>query len=180
MLKAHDVLNFWFREIDKKLWFQSGPEFDALIRERFAGTWTAASEGKTVAWRDDGKGRLAEILVLDQFSRNLFRRDPRAFSQDARALALAEEAIELRVDADMKPEEKSFLYMPFMHSESPAAHDRAMELFAQPGLEENFKFEKAHKAIIDRFGRYPHRNQALGRASTKEEIEFLKQPGSSF
>ena len=118
--------------------------------------------------------------MLDQFSRNIYRDDARSFASDTLALALAQEAVASGADQSLSAVERSFLYMPYMHSESAAIHIVAMQLFDQPGLESNLEFEKRHKAIIDRFGRYPHRNAVLGRASTPEEVEFLKQPGSSF
>ena len=118
--------------------------------------------------------------MLDQFSRNVYRNTPKAFAQDPLALALAQEAIALGKDVELSPTQQSFLYMPFMHSESLLIHERAVELFKAPGMENNYEFEIKHKVIIDRFGRYPHRNEILGRESTAEEIEFLTQPGSSF
>ena len=131
-------------------------------------------------WRKSAKGRLAEIIVLDQFSRNMFRGTAQAFAYDSLALALSQEAVAIEADKLLNPTERSFLYMPFMHSESLAIHERAIELYRAEGLEFNLEFEIKHKVIIDRFGRYPHRNKILGRASTKEEIRFLQQPNSSF
>ncbi|EAO7613966.1 DUF924 domain-containing protein, partial [Salmonella enterica] len=131
-------------------------------------------------WRKTAEGRLAEIIVLDQFSRNLFRDSPQAFAQDSLALALAQEAISLNLDQQLSPEQRAFLYMPFMHSESKLIHEFALKLFQRLGNPTNLEFEKKHKVIIDRFGRYPHRNQILGRESTDEELTFLTQPDSSF
>lgn len=118
--------------------------------------------------------------MLDQFSRNIYRHTPLAFAYDDLALALAREAVEKGMDKALIPAHKAFLYMPYMHSESIPVHKVALRLFGQPGLEANLEYEKKHKTIIDRFGRYPHRNHVLGRLSTPEELEFLKQPGSSF
>jgi len=140
----------------------------------------AASQAELWSWRSNAEGRLAEIIVLDQFSRNLYRDSPRAFAQDALALALAQEAISLKLDQQLSPEQRSFLYMPFMHSESQIIHEFALKLFQRLGNPENLDFEKKHKIIIERFGRYPHRNQILGRQSSAEELEFLTQPNSSF
>ena len=123
---------------------------------------------------------MAEIIVLDQFSRNIYRDQAQAFAYDSLALALAQEAISLQLDAQLSPEQRSFLYMPFMHSESKLMHEYALKLFQRLGNEINLSFEKKHKIIIDRFGRYPHRNEILGRTSTAEELEFLTQPNSSF
>jgi uncharacterized protein (DUF924 family) len=119
-------------------------------------------------------------MVLDQFSRNIHRDTAAAFANDALALALAQEAVARGSDRELPVPHRAFLYLPWMHSESPTIHEEALRLFAQPGLEHNLEFERQHKAIIDRFGRYPHRNEALGRASTQEELAFLREPGSSF
>jgi uncharacterized protein (DUF924 family) len=137
------------------------------------------AEVATRGGRNDD-ARLAEIIVLDQFTRNIHRDSAAAFANDALALRLAEEAVAAGADLKLPVEERRFVYMPYMHSESAAVHETAMRLFATPGLETNLEFERRHKAIIDRFGRFPHRNALLGRPSTAEEIEFLKQPGSSF
>lgn len=179
-VSATDVIQFWFEEIEPKQRFVKDPEFDELIRERFRKTHRLASQGLLYTWRDHPLDALAEIIVLDQFSRNMFRDSPKAFAQDTLALVLAQEAIRRKLDSELEPRHKAFLYMPFMHSESPEIHEIAMFLFDQPGLEDNYNFEVKHKAIIDRFGRYPHRNEILRRKSTEEELEFLSQPGSGF
>ena len=180
MAKPQDVLHFWFDEATPQQRFRKDAAFDAEIRARFGETQKAAARGELASWRDTPEGRLAEIIVLDQFSRNLFRDDERAFATDGAALVLAQEAIRAGADRVIAAGRLAFLYMPFMHSESRAVHAEAERLFRHPGLEDNYKFELKHKAIIDRFGRYPHRNKVLGRASTAEEIAFLNQPGSSF
>ncbi|WP_413557792.1 DUF924 family protein [Bdellovibrio sp. HCB209] len=177
---ALDVLKFWFEETDQRLWFAKNAEFDELIRSRFEEIHAKAENCETYLWRKNPRGRLAEIIVLDQFSRNMYRDTPRAFSNDSLALALAQEAIACGDDQKLKPQERAFLYLPFMHSESEVIHKEAMRLFSQEGLETNLEFELAHKGLIDRFGRYPYRNEILGRESTKEELEYLKMPGSSF
>ncbi len=179
-MEPQDVLQFWFEQATPKQHFEKDAVFDAAIRARFADAQAAAARGELAAWRDTRAGRLAEIIVLDQFSRNLFRDDARAFATDAMALVLAQEAIRAGADRATLAARLAFLYMPFMHSESRAIHVEAERLFRHPGLEFNYKFELKHKAIIDRFGRYPHRNLVLGRASTPEELAFLEQPGSSF
>ncbi len=180
MMEYQDVLHFWFEELEPKQWWVKDDAVDATIRERFFATHTAAAGGELAAWREAPTGRLAEVIVLDQFSRNLFRGTAEAFAYDAQALTLAEEAIANNAYLALTTLQCSFLYMPFMHSESAATHEKAVKLFSEPGMESNLEFELKHKAIIDRFGRYPHRNAALGRESTPEELEFLKQPGSSF
>lgn len=175
-----DVLRFWFEESSPEQWFRKDPSFDETIRSRFLELHGHATAGELFPWRDSSEGRLAEILVLDQFSRNLFRDDPRSFASDPMALALAQEAVRREAHLDLTQEQRAFLYMPFMHSESLVIHEIALRLFSEPGLETNLKFEKLHLDILKRFGRYPHRNAILGRPSTPEEIEFLKQDGSSF
>ncbi|MFN4119456.1 DUF924 family protein [Acidovorax sp.] len=178
---AHeDVLHFWFDELSPQQHFVQDDAVDARIRERFAATWEAGRQCELSAWRASPDGRLAEIIVLDQFSRNLHRGSPLAFAQDATALALAQELVAGQHDRALPPKRRAFAYMPYMHSESLAIHEQAMVLFDQPGLENNLNFEVQHRDIIARFGRYPHRNAVLGRTSTPEEIAFLQQPGSSF
>lgn len=179
-MNPHEVLHFWFEQATPQQHFVKDAAFDEGIREHFAATHRAATDGELAAWRDSPDGRLAEIIVLDQFSRNLFRDDPRAFANDCVALVLAQEAIRAGADRDMPAMRRAFLYMPFMHSESRAIHVDAERLFRQPGLENNYAFELKHKVIIDRFGRYPHRNRVLGRVSTPAELEFLQQPDSGF
>ena len=180
MLPFDEILNFWFVEIDSKLWWKKDTDFDQLIQNRFGALHTSATMGELYTWRTESRGRLAEIIILDQFSRNIFRGNARSFAFDSMALVLSQEAVMRGADHSLRTAEKSFLYLPYMHSESVAIHQQAVRLFQQPGLEDNLKFEYRHKAIIDRFGRYPHRNDILGRTSTDEELEFLKQPGSSF
>jgi uncharacterized protein (DUF924 family) len=175
-----EVLAFWFEACDRKQWWRADAAFDALIVERFGKIHRQAAQAELSDWRQEPKGRLAEIIVLDQFSRNIHRQTPLAFAQDSMALVLAQEAIVAHADAALSPLERSFLYLPFMHSESKKIHAQALLLYRANGLTDNYDFEVRHKAIIDRFGRYPHRNEVLGRASTPEELEFLKQPGSRF
>lgn len=175
-----EINSFWFDEIDPKMWWAKDAAFDAAITERFAAVHAAAAKAELYPWRRSIEGRLAEVIVLDQFSRNMFRDRPEAFAFDATALVLAQEAVASGHDQLLSLQQRAFLYMPFMHSESLLIHERAEKLFASPGLEGNLEFERKHKAIIQRFGRYPHRNQVLGRRSTAQEIEFLQQPGSSF
>jgi len=180
IVRAEAVIKFWFEETGPKFWWKNDSDFDQLIAERFEVAHHMAIQGGLACWRETPLGRLAEIIVLDQFSRNLYRDSPTAFACDEQALALAEEAIQVKADEALETKQKAFLYLPFMHSESREAHKTALILFKASGLESNYDFELKHKHIIDRFGRYPHRNEILGRESTQEEIEFLKQPGSSF
>ena len=177
---ASDVLNFWFYELNASDWFAKSDRLDNTIRDRFADLHQAASQCELYAWRSTAEGRLAEIIVLDQFSRNIYRDQAQAFVTDSLALALAQEAVAKGFDKSLTVQQRAFLYMPYMHSESLPIHEQAVKLFDQPGLEESLDFERKHKIIIERFGRYPHRNGILGRKSTKAEREFLQQPGSSF
>ncbi|HAV5309968.1 DUF924 family protein [Acinetobacter baumannii] len=191
-MNDQDILNFWFSPEHRSLWFAKSEDFDAKIRDQFAEDFDAkirdqfadvhrqATRAELWSWRKTPEGRLAEIIVLDQFSRNIYRDQPESFAYDGLALALSQEAISLQLDAQLNPEQRSFLYMPFMHSESKLIHEFALKLFQRLGNEINLSFEKKHKVIIDRFGRYPHRNAILGRVSTPEETEFLLEPNSSF
>ena len=179
-MMAHTVLDFWFKEIDAKQWWTKSAEFDQLIASRFGSLHAAAARCELHPWRETPPGRLAEIIVLDQFSRNMYRDQPQAFACDALALALAQTAVATQADAVLEIQQRAFVYMPYMHSESLLIHSTAQTLFSQAGLESSLASEQHHKAILDRFGRYPHRNAILGRASTTEELEFLATPGSSF
>lgn len=175
-----EILNFWFHEINPSQWWKKDECFDHLIEQRFSAIHARVGRCELFEWRQTAQGRLAEIIVLDQFSRNMFRGSPEAFAYDPLALALAQEAVAAHADKHLDIAQRSFLFMPYMHSESPAIHSIAMQLFMNKCSPESFEFEKRHQQIIARFGRYPHRNNVLGRTSTAEEIEFLKQPGSSF
>lgn len=175
-----EVLTFWFDEIEPKAWWAADPAFDALLRQRFGALLAAAAHGELHAWRSGARGRLAEIIVLDQFSRNIHRDTPLAFAQDGMALVLAQEAVAAGALAALNPEQRAFLLMPYMHSESRLIHQQAEALFREHAPAGNHDFELRHKAIVDRFGRYPHRNAILGRVSTAEELDFLQQPGSRF
>ncbi len=175
-----DIIDFWFVECKPQQWFAQSDAFDALITERFLPMHDRASRGECFDWRDSIDGRLAEIIVLDQFSRNIYRHTAKAFAQDIQALTLAQEAVSLGIDRQLEFTERSFLYMPYMHSESSIVHDEAERLYRQLNQQDNYHFELKHKAIIERFGRYPHRNALLGRQSSAEELDFLQQPGSSF
>lgn len=174
------VLQFWFHEISPAQWWQADPVFDDQIRERFGKLLIQAAHGELYTWRTTASGRLAEIIVLDQFSRNIYRHTPQAFVQDGMALVLAQEAIAAGALRELAPIQRAFLLLPYMHSESPMIHVQAEKLYREFAPAENYDFELKHKTIIDRFGRYPHRNAVLGRISTLEEVEFLKQPGSGF
>lgn len=174
------VLAFWFDEIEPKQWWVVDPAFDDRVRQGFGDLLEQAAAGELWEWRRSARGRLAEVIVLDQFSRNIHRGTPRAFAQDPQALALAQEAVASGALQALDEVERTFLLMPYMHSESRRVHVEAEALFRQFAPKQNHEFELRHKAIVDRFGRYPHRNAILGRVSSDEELEFLEQPGSSF
>lgn len=163
-----NVLEFWFDTVGSAGWYKKSDALDQQILEQFEPTLQQIVAGETAHWRDNPKGRLAEIIVLDQFSRNMYRDTPAAFATDP--LALAQEAVRCGADKSLNDQERAFLYMPYMHSESRKIHEQALILFL--GLP-NLGFEKKHKVIIDQFGRYPHRNEILGRTSTAKEIDWL-------
>lgn len=177
---AQKVLDFWFSEENQPKWFVKSDDFDAEIRNLFGAIWSAGCEGLLDGWRRTLRGRLAEIIVLDQFSRNLNRDSGAAFAQDTMALILSQEATMHPEFDTLNTDEKKFILMPLMHSESKEIHKRAVPLFEALGDPHTLDYEIKHKVIIDRFGRYPHRNEVLGRVSTQEELEFLKEPDSSF
>jgi len=174
------ILDFWFKEIEPKQWWQKSDQLDRQITTRFGTLLAAAQHCELFGWRESPQGRLAEIIVLDQFSRNIHRGKPAAFASDPLSLALAQTAIACEADVALETTQRLFLYLPYMHSESALIHVQALALFTRLGLQENLDFELRHKEIIERFGRYPHRNAILGRLSTPNEINFLKKPGSSF
>ena len=175
------ILDFCFHEAGSQKFFEKDVDFDQLLIERFSEVLKQAAAAEFYTWRTSAEGRLAEIIVLDQFSRNIYRDTAAAFAQDAMALALAQEAVASGILEEFEAlEKRKFILMPYMHSESKVIHQQAEQLFKQYTDEETYGFEIRHKVIIDRFGRYPHRNEVLGRTSTDAEIEFLTQPGSSF
>lgn len=178
-VEPHDVLEFWFGELTETDYWTSNDQLDSLIRTRFAQTLSAASIGELWQWRESAEGRLAEIIVLDQFSRNIYRGSGRAYEYDPGAVILAQEAVATGADQMIEVSRRRFMYLPFMHSESLKIHRWSWPLFEQ--LDENtLNFEKIHVEIIERFGRYPHRNELLGRQYTTDEIEYLQNTNQSF
>jgi uncharacterized protein (DUF924 family) len=186
---APEVLRFWFGEGAErgkvhKRWFQKDAAFDALVKKRFRRLHQEMLDGKHRDWLQEARGCLARIIVLDQFPRHLYRGEARAFSSDALALETAKHLVDQGWDRDLLPVERQFAYLPFEHSESLEDQERACALCeplkAFPESADAHRYALAHRGIIRRFGRFPHRNVALGRESTPEEIEFLKLPGSSF
>lgn len=188
------ILRFWFGDSQteeasyqqrRKLWFGKHPEFDAAIRQQFHTTYEQAAAGELEHWQQFPLGCLALVIVLDQFPRNMFRDTPRAFATDPQALRVAQQTILQKFDQRLKPIQRIFIYLPFEHSENlehqnqSVAFSRQLQIDA-PELSDVFDYAVRHRVVIERFGRFPHRNRFLGRESTPEEIEFLKQPGSSF
>ncbi len=184
---ASDILAFWFGpppHTARDVWFRKNPSFDAEIRSRFGAAVDAALAGALREWATTPHGTLARVLLLDQFTRNLHRDSPRAFAGDAEALAMATMAVDAGDDRALDVFERWFLYMPFEHSEDADAQQRSLVLFdalaAETGDRGQLEWARRHAAVVRRFGRFPHRNAILGRASTPEEIAFLAQPGSRF
>jgi uncharacterized protein (DUF924 family) len=178
--EARAVLEFWFTEIETAKWFKKDPAFDETVRTRFAGLYERAAAGECDVWRETPHGCLALIIVLDQFPRNMFRGDPRCFATDPAARAVTRLALERGFDSDLTVTEKQFLYLPLQHSEDAADQALSVALNKATGDADLLKWAEAHRRIVDRFGRFPHRNELLGRKTTPEEAEFLKEKGSSF
>lgn len=174
------VLHFWFNQATPEQWFSKDTNFDQLIRHRFISLTKAAAQAECFSWRTTIYGRVAEIIVLDQFSRNIWRDKPQSFQQDAMALALAQELVKNALFAALPLAYRKFALMPYMHSESALIHQKALPLFETYTDALTVEYELKHKSIIDRFGRYPHRNHILGRQSTIDELTFLNEPNSSF
>ncbi|MEG3438425.1 DUF924 family protein [Pannus brasiliensis CCIBt3594] len=186
-----NILDFWFGKVDspeygkpRREWFQKDPVFDDRIRSNFLPLYRQAATGALDSWKNDPLSCLALIITLDQFSRNLFRGKPEAFATDELALSHAKHAVERRFDRSLLPVQRWFIYLPFEHSENIEEQRRGIELWKSladdPDSAEPIDYAYRHLAVIDRFGRFPHRNSILGRMTTPEEEEFLQQPGSSF
>lgn len=179
-LNYEDVLYFWFDPENADEQFAENPEFDQKIKDKFLETWNRASEGLLVDWRDNIHGRLAEIIVLDQFSRNLWRGDIKTHTQDKMAIALAQEALNHPDYDKLTKDQKRFILLPFMHSESLELHDWADKYYKKLGDEQLSHFEKLHRDVLEEFGRYPYQNKALGRESTPEELKALEENKDGF
>lgn len=173
MKSAADVIKFWFEDHGHEDWFGGKPEFDAEIAAAFGETRAAAARGEAWAWRSTPQGRLAEIIVLDQFSRQLFRSRAEAFATDGMALALAQEAVGGGHHHFLPMPKRMFFLLPFMHSESPEMQRESVRLHMALGAPDILKYAEGHAALIERFGRFPRRNAALGRASTPEELDYM-------
>lgn len=169
-----EVLSFWFSERVRPLWFRSTPEFDAEVRLRFEATWQAARDGLLQSWESSARGALALVIVLDQFPLNMYRDQGLSFSTEAQSREVARRAIDQGWDGELDDSGKAFLYLPFMHSETLADQDRAVALFEAAGLKDNVRFANHHRDIVRRFGRFPHRNNALERECTDDERAWLQ------
>jgi uncharacterized protein (DUF924 family) len=190
LVKADEVLEFWFGREDepgyggfREEWFRKDPEFDRKVRDRFEGLHEQAAAGALDDWRQDARGCLALVIVLDQFPRNMYRGDPRSYATDRKAQETAEYAVDHALDRELPEFQRAFLYMPFMHSEDLEHQRSAVELFGKLqewGGSDPTHYAVLHMEIVERFGRFPHRNEVLGRPTTPEEAEFLQEPGSSF
>ncbi len=176
MISAADLNTFWFSEPARARWFDSTPEFDEMLRERFLSLWESARAGALSEWESTPDGALAMVIVLDQLPLNMFRDDPRSFATEAASRAVAGRAIDRGFDRSLTPEQQSFLYMPYMHSEDLSDQDRSVALFEAAGLSRNLEFARHHREIVKRFARFPHRNAILGRSSTPEEQVWLASP----
>ncbi|MGE7368402.1 DUF924 family protein [Neorhizobium sp. NPDC001467] len=177
---AERVLSFWFEELGKARWFQPPEGLDDLIRDRFADLHRALAQGDISAFRSSGRYRMAAILVLDQFPRNMYRGTPMAFSTDWMALREARLLVDAGLDRELDTHARCFSYLPFEHSEDVDDQDRAVALFSDLGDAEYLDFARRHRDVIVRFGRFPHRNGILGRETTEAELDYLSQPGSGF
>jgi uncharacterized protein (DUF924 family) len=167
------IIDFWFADDSRKLWFNSTAEFDRLLCERFEDTLKQADRAELDDWMESAEGCLALVIVLDQFPLNMFRGSAQSFATEARSRDVARVAIANGFDKALAAEQQAFLYMPFMHSEAIADQEQALELFAKPGMESNLRFSRHHHTIVETYGRFPHRNAVLGRTSTAAEIEYL-------
>lgn len=168
------LLDFWFSDRIKPLWFNSTPEFDDELREKYLGTYQAALNGDLAEWENTPEGALALVICLDQFPLNMFRGKPESFEGEEPSRQVAQRAIQQGLDQQLDEAQKAFLYLPYMHSENLADQDRSVELFFRAGLEDNLHWAKHHRDIVRQFGRFPHRNAILGRENTSEEIAYLQ------
>lgn len=180
MATAEEILRFWFKEIKPEQQFEKDPEFDALIRERFGETYAAAASGALDHWEAEPGSCLALVILLDQFSRNMFRDTARMYESDEKVLAIAKRAVADGGYKNLPQDQQRFLFLPFEHSENLEDQHTSMALMDTLDDKKNLEYARKHLVIVERFGRFPHRNEILGRESSADEIEFLKQPDSSF
>ncbi|MEM6497210.1 MAG: DUF924 family protein [Pseudomonadota bacterium] len=177
---VNDVLGFWFTELEKTQWFEKDDAVDAAIKQRFTAVHREVSALDLETLMSSPRTALAAVIVLDQFSRNMSRGTPASFASDAKALDLANQILQRGLERSFSEDEKAFCYLPLEHSEVLDDQQRCVALFRALGNDNYLSYAKAHLAVIERFGRFPHRNAILGRVSTPEELEFLAQPGSGF
>lgn len=191
MSQANEILDFWFGRLEeadygkpRKVWFIKNPEFDEEVRSRFLNDYQQATTGQLDDWKASPEGCLALIILLDQFPRHMFRSQPQAFATDPQALAYAKYGIQRGFDQELRPIQRQFVYLPLEHSENLATQHQCIELFSTlkdyPECASGVDYAHRHLKVIERFGRFPHRNEILGRETTPDEAEFLKQRGSSF
>lgn len=168
-----NIIDFWFNEQTKALWFKSTSDFDASLKEKYLAVYTDAKSLKLKDWQTAPLGALALVIILDQFPLNMFRGQPQSFETETLSREIAEQAVKQGFDAELATEQKAFLYMPYMHSENLADQEQSLILFNQEGLENNYRFAQHHYEIVKQFGRFPHRNKILGRENTEAEIEYF-------
>lgn len=173
-----DILSFWYSEPVAKHWFRSTDAIDAEIRQRFESAWHQAASGQMDHWKDSAESCLALIILLDQMPLNMFRGRPESFQTEAQAIECSLHGIEQGYDLQLPVERLNFFYMPLMHSEKLEHQNLGVEKFEQAGLDENARFARHHRELVERFGRFPHRNEILGRASTAEELAYLASDGA--
>lgn len=172
-----NLLEYWFAEPTRKMWFNATPEFDQQLRHDYLHIWQAAKAGQLNHWQTSAAGALALVIVLDQFPLNMFRGQAESFSTEAQSREVAAQAIAAGLDQQLNNEQKPFLYLPYMHSEDIQDQNRSVELFQQANLTDNVKWAKHHRDIVQRFGRFPHRNAILNRSATDEEVAYLNSEG---
>ena len=178
-VSAEDIVKFWFEEIDKSIWFNSTPEFDTYLRDRFQDMVQAALNDQLSSWKETPEGCLALVILLDQFPLNIYRGEAESFAGESKSREVAQIAIDRKFDQSLNDEKKAFLYLPFMHSENINDQNLSVSLFEEAGLKNNLRYAKHHRDIIERYGRFPHRNIILDRESSEEETAYLNS-GNAF
>lgn len=173
MINPSTIIDYWFSEENQQYWFASTPEIDTQMREKFNDLWESAKRGELDDWKNSAEGCLALCIVLDQLPLNMFRGTAKSFSTEQQSIEIAKHAIEKDFDQQINKERRAFLYMPLMHSENLEDQDLSVSLFEKAGLEGNSRFAKHHRELIKTYGRFPHRNEVLGRENTTEETDYL-------
>jgi len=170
----NEIIDFWFSDRVTALWFKSTDEFDAELKLKYETVWQQAADGLLDYWKKNPQGAVTLVIILDQFPLNMFRGQGKRYSSEAKSRDIAIYAIENDLDKVLTPKQKAFLYLPFMHSENLSDQQKGIDLFKSAGLEDNARYAQHHYGVIERFGRFPHRNEELGRGSSEEEIAYLK------